>query len=273
MRRISSLFFALASILSLFCLSAAAANINVTIDMRRMESDVPPQLIDNTTYVPIRAFSESLSECNVTWEQNYGRATVTADGLVLQVVAGEKFLIANNRYLYLGKPAIIRNGRLLLPIRPIAKGFGAAVAWDGKSYTAVITRGSGMIAPGDSFYSESDVYWLSRIINAESDGEPLEGMIAVGNVVLNRVRSPDFPSNVYDVIFDRNYGVQFTPTADNRIYLTPSRSSIIAAKISLEGYAVVPSALYFLNEAKAASRWIIDNRSFVTAIGSHDFYA
>lgn len=273
MRKTSLIFIVLISILSALYSNAMAANINVTVDTRRMQSDVPPQLIDNTTYIPIRAFSEALSDCSVTWEQNYSRATVTADGLVLQVVAGEKFLVANGRYLYLDRPAVIRNGRLLLPIRPIARGFGATVDWDGKSYTAMVTRGSQMIAPGDSFYSENDLYWLSRIINAESKGEPLDGMIAVGNVILNRVRSPDFPNNIYDVIFDRNYGVQFTPTVNNRIYLTPSRSSIIAAKITLEGYAVVPSALYFLNEAKATSRWIIDNRGFVTAIGNHDFYA
>lgn len=263
----------IAAVLYATLLNASAASVNVSVDGKPMTADVAPQLINNTTYVPIRAFSEALSDCDITWEQIYKRATVSADGLKLQVVAGETFLVANNRYLYLREPAIIQNGRLLVPIRPMAKSFGAEVGWDAKTYTAKISRGDDMIEDGESFYKENDVYWLSRIINAESDGEPLEGMIAVGNVVLNRVESPYFPDNIYDVIFDRNYGVQFSPTADNRIYETPSRSSIIAAKISLEGYEVVPGALYFLNEAKATSRWIIDNRSFVTAIGNHDFYA
>lgn len=48
-----------------------------------------------------------------------------------------------------------------------------------------------------------DLYWLSRIISAESRGESLKGQIAVGNVVLNRVEEDDFPDTIPAVIFDR----------------------------------------------------------------------
>ena len=66
-------------------------------------------------------------------------------------------------------------------------------------------------------YNEDDVYWLSRIISAESRGEPLEGQIAVGNVVLNRVRSSAYPNTIYGVIFDRKHGTRSNKTTQRGI--------------------------------------------------------
>ena len=57
-------------------------------------------------------------------------------------------------------------------------------------------------------YDDHDLYWLSRLIEAEASGEGYIGKVAVGNCVLNRVLSKDYPNNVVKVIFDRNYGVQ-----------------------------------------------------------------
>ena len=73
------------------------------------------------------------------------------------------------------------------------------------------------VVSGSAFYDADVVYWLSRIISAESRGEPLIGQIAVGNVVLNRVRSSAFPNTVWGVIFDRKWGVQFSPVSNGTI--------------------------------------------------------
>ena len=85
------------------------------------------------------------------------------------------------------------------------------------------------LAPASKFYRPDEVLWLSRIIIAESRGESLLGQIAVGNVVLNRVKSRDFPNTIYGVIFDRKYGVQFTPVANGTIYNTPGYTETLAA--------------------------------------------
>ena len=98
------------------------------------------------------------------------------------------------------------------------------------------------------------------------------GQIAVGNVVLNRVASPEFPNTIWGVIFDRRYGVQFTPVANGTVYATPTESAVIAARLCLEGVTVSQRALYFLNPAKASSFWIVYNRPFAFRIGTHDFY-
>jgi N-acetylmuramoyl-L-alanine amidase len=95
--------------------------------------------------------------------------------------------------------------------------------------------GSGTIVSGDQYYDSDDVKWLSRIINAEAEAEPLEGKIAVGNVVLNRVASDEFPDTIYSVIFDKANGVQFSPTASGAIYNTPTDESVLAAKMCLDG--------------------------------------
>ncbi len=122
-------------------------------------------------------------------------------------------------------------------------------------------------------YREDDLYWLSRIIHAEAQGEPYEGKVAVGNVVLNRVKSNLFPNNIYDVVFDKQYGyVQFSPVIDGTIYNTPNRDSINAAKEALSGAKPVGTVLYFLNPQKATNFWIVENRKFAKTIGDHDFY-
>lgn len=272
MNKLFGRFIILITIVFSLLIFAGAVNIHVSIDNSPLASDVSPQLIGSVTYIPLKAFSQALNNCTISWNQNTRIAMVTGVGMTMQVTAGEKYLNANERYLYLGQPAIIQNGRVLVPIRAVAKAFNATVNWDAKTRTAHVKRGDGTISSGQSFYKENDVYWLSRIIHAESQGEPLDGMIAVGNVILNRVKSPQFPNNIYDVIFDTHFGVQFTPTSNKTIYNTPSATSIIAAKIALEGYQVVPGALYFLNEAKATSLWIKENCQFVMAIGHHDFY-
>lgn len=98
------------------------------------------------------------------------------------------------------------------------------------------------------------------------------GKIAVANVVLNRVKSPLFANNIYDVIFDRNYGVQFTPILNGTIYNTPLGDSVVAAKRALRGENYASESLYFLNPRIATSSWIINNRTFFRRIGNHDFY-
>jgi N-acetylmuramoyl-L-alanine amidase len=129
------------------------------------------------------------------------------------------------------------------------------------------------ITPGAKYYADDAVYWLSRIISAESKGESLIGQIAVGNVVLNRVRSADFPNTIYSVIFDRKYGVQFSPISNGTIYDTPTATSILAAKICLVGFTVSDDVLYFLRPSASTSSWIVRTRPYKFTIGNHYFFA
>lgn len=121
-------------------------------------------------------------------------------------------------------------------------------------------------------YDDNDIYWLSRLIEAEAQGESYTGKVAVGNCVLNRVITDSYPNNVVKVIFDTNYGVQYQPTKNGAIYNTPSQSSINAAIAALEGARPVGKCLFFYNPRTSASSWIKNNRAYYTSIGNHDFH-
>nr|WP_276576361.1 peptidoglycan-binding protein [Caldicoprobacter algeriensis] len=118
-----------------------------------------------------------------------------------------------------------------------------------------------------------DLYWLARIIHAEAAGEPYIGKVAVGSVIMNRVKSPNFPNTIYGVIFEYYKGIpQFSPVQDGTIYNTPSSESYRAAQEAYYGSKPVGNALYFFNPAKASGGWIVRNRTYITTIGNHAFY-
>lgn len=227
------------------------------------------------TYVSIRALSYSLvKDIDIYWDQDTVTAYLTAQGLEITATAGEYYIEANNRYLYIPYSIINLNGTMLVPVRELAKVFNLSVSWDPATEAVHLgTENFAFIENGDTFYADKDVYWLSRVINAEANNQPMSGKIGVGNVVLNRVADPTCPDTVYDVIFDRRYGVQFSVITTGAIYMEPSESSIIAAKICFEGYETVGDSLYFLNPEISSNSWFERTRTYVTTLGDHAFYA
>lgn len=118
-----------------------------------------------------------------------------------------------------------------------------------------------------------NIFWLARIIHAEARGESYRGQVAVGNVVMNRVRSTLFPNSVYGVIFEYTGRVpQFSPVQDGSIHNTPYASAMRAAEEAYFGARPVANALYFFNPSKAAGTWIVNNRRYMMTIGRHAFY-
>ena len=116
-------------------------------------------------------------------------------------------------------------------------------------------------------YSSSDVYLLARTIYAEGRGEPYTGQVAIGAVVLNRVRSAQFPNTISGVVYQKH---AFTAVTDGQINLTPNETAIKAAKDAMNGWDPTGGALYYYNPAVATSSWIFD-RQTVTVIGKHVF--
>lgn len=227
------------------------------------------------TYVSIRALSYSLvKDIDIYWDQDSVTAYLTAEGLEITATAGEYYLEANHRYLYIPYSIINLNGTMLVPIRELAKVFNLSVSWDSENEAVNLgTENFAFIEDGDTFYADKDVYWLSRVINAEANNQPMSGKIGVGNVVLNRVADPSCPDTVYDVIFDRRYGVQFSVITNGTIYNEPTENSVIAAKICFEGYNTVGGSLYFLNPKISSNSWFERTRTYVTTLGEHAFYA
>ncbi len=231
------------------------------------------RLIGDTTYVGLRSFTDAVGDYRIAWNAKTREATVTGKGLTLKTADLGYVTVANGRYLYYEKPSLIlSNGSLYIPVRVAVKAFGLSLTWNGSDYSIDLTGKVAHIESGDSFYNKDDLYWLSRIISAESRGEPLLGQIAVGNVVLNRVRSPMYPNTIYGVIFDRKHGVQFSPILNGSIYKEPYSLSVIAAKICLEGTSLDNKILFFFEPRASTSSWISDNRPFAFRIQNHYFY-
>ncbi|KXZ38894.1 N-acetylmuramoyl-L-alanine amidase [Alkalithermobacter thermoalcaliphilus JW-YL-7 = DSM 7308] len=98
-----------------------------------------------------------------------------------------------------------------------------------------------------------DVYLLARAITGEARGEPYTGQVAVGAVILNRVRDPRFPNSIASVIYQPG---AFTSVADGQINMEPVESCIRAARDALNGWDPTGGALYFWNPARSTSEWI-----------------
>lgn len=132
--------------------------------------------------------------------------------------------------------------------------------------------GGAAATTAEADHDAMDFYWLARIISAESGGEPLEGQIAVGNVVLNRVDCEDFPDTIPEVIFDRADAVQFEPVENGTVYRAPSPLSVEAAQRVLDGENTIGKAMFFYAPALSEGVWINDNREYQQTIGCHRFY-
>ncbi len=247
------------------------AAIAVYTDGAAYEGEV--RLVNRSAYVSLREFACAVDNSVVTWDYDTSTAYVETESLALSAEKGGDYMVANGRYLWCDEGIFTDNGVLYVPLRRLAEAFGFDVRWDGEENAAHLTRKKGAIASAEAYYSEEDVYWLSRIIHAEAQGEPFLGKLAVGNVVMNRVMDEQFPDDLYSVIFDHKNGVQFTPTVNGQIENTPGEDSVIAAKLCLDGYRQWDDILYFLNPTIATSLWVPQNCTFVISIGGHDFYA
>ncbi len=249
-------------------LPASAAGV-LDVNGENLWSQSRARLVEGgTTYVSLRAVSNALApDAAVTWED--GSAWVRGEGLTLSARPGEQWLTVNGRAMYIPYGVLLEEGVTLVPIRVLAAALGGAVDW---SEAAGVTLTPGRGRPGPAPYTEEELYWLSRIISAESRGEPLLGKLAVGTVVLNRVASEEFPDTIHDVIFDRKWGIQFEPVANGTVYSEPTPESVLAAKLVLEGARAAGDSLYFLAPELTDNHWTMENRTYVTTIGCHWFY-
>ena len=257
--------------LSCFCSISATSARDVDIFYNDWNMPLSGYLRNGTTYVPLRQFFTLLGGSWVTWDNAARSATVQGNACATFYSDSSMAWFNGSRQRLTGTNYISR-GTLYVPLRGIAEMLDCGIDYSSALSRVTLTTEKSAGSSGSKVDSDS-LYWLSRIIEAESGGEPYRGKLAVGNVILNRVKSRDFPNSIYGVIFDRKNGVQFTPVANGTIYNTPSAESILAAEACLGGTKVVGDCLYFFNPQTATkASWIIQNRSYCTSIGKHDFY-
>ena len=115
--------------------------------------------------------------------------------------------------------------------------------------------------------NEANIELLARVINGEARGEPYEGQVAVGAVVLNRVDHPSFPNSISGVVYQKG---AFTAVDDGQINAQMYASSRRAARDALNGWDPTGGAIYYYNPRTATNQWI-RTREVICTIGEHVF--
>lgn len=240
----------------------AADDVTVTVEGQT----VPAFAEDSVTYVQLAALLETMGGWETRWDREGRTAWAETDLFTLNVPAQRSYVLADGFLYETNSMTLLRAGRTYVPLRDVANLLGFQVDfvdWD----TPVLVWDSGTIP-----CTEEDFDWLCRVISAESKGEDLLGQIAVGNVILNRVSSDQFPDTVKGVVFDRTNGVQFEPVSNGSIYDEPTQQSVLAARLALAGVDAAGESLYFFNPALSQGSWVRANRTYRTTIGCHMFF-
>lgn len=108
---------------------------------------------------------------------------------------------------------------------------------------------------------------MARAINGESRGEPYIGQVAVGAVIMNRVRDPRFPNTIAGVIYQPG---AFTAISDGQIHSNLEETPKKAANDAINGWDPSGGAIYYYNPAKTTNKWIY-SRPIIKRIGKHVF--
>ncbi len=132
-----------------------------------------------------------------------------------------------------------------------------------------LNSNNNVVEAASSSNSTSDVQLIARAINGEARGEPYEGQVAVGAVILNRVKDPNFPNTVAGVIYEPG---AFTAVSDGQINVPISEGSTVvkAARDAMNGWDPSGGAIYYYNPNTATNKWIW-SRTTIKVIGKHKF--
>lgn len=232
-------------------------------------------LSGETLFLPPEAVCAAAG-LSMSWSEEDGTLTLSVPGAVLTGLKGDGYFEADGRYIYAPDGWLVKGDVLYLPSDAIERLFGVEISVSAKRDRLELSTDKLTVMSGGASYYELNydaelLYWLPQIINAEAKFEPLAGQIGVGNVVMNRLRSPDFPDTIFEVIYDTEHTVQFEPISTGGIFQEPTEQATIAAYLCLEGYSTVGGSLYFVNP-DYGSGWFDSSLELVETIGHHNFY-
>jgi len=153
----------------------------------------------------------------------------------------------------------------------IAKGFGIPInSLMNANNNKPLIAGQTITLP-NSPISAADEDLMARLVRAEAVGEPYAGKVAVAAVILNRVKSPDFPNTVREVIYQISNGYYaFTPVANGQINQPADAESKKAVNEAIALMGKGNGSLFFYNPKTSTSSWIL-SRQVTVRIGNHVF--
>ena len=128
-----------------------------------------------------------------------------------------------------------------------------------------ITSSSSSSSSSSSYNSNLNL--LARVIYGEARGEPYTGQVAVGAVVMNRIKSSSFPNTLAGVVYQSG---AFDAVKDGQVNLTPNSTAKKAAQDAMNGWDPSYGAIYYFNPSTATNKWIW-SRPMTVTIGKHRF--
>ncbi len=131
----------------------------------------------------------------------------------------------------------------------------------------IMNSSSSGSSSGSGSTNSNDVNLLARLIYGEARGEPYTGQVAVGAVVMNRVKNSSFPNTIAGVVYQKG---SFDVVSDGQINLTPNSTAKKAAQDALNGWDPSYGAIYYFNPRTASNKWIW-SRPMTVTIGNHRF--
>ena len=271
--------FALLLALCLLCPGLAAAADGVVVQSMPVYIDgllsARAYVSGETVFLPPEAVCAAAG-LSMSWSEDNGTLTLSVPGAVLTGHKDDGYFEADGRYIYAPDGWLIKGDVLYLPSDTVERLFGVEISVSAKRDRLELSTDKLTVISGGASYYELNydaelLYWLPQIINAEAKFEPLAGQIGVGNVVMNRLSSPDFPDTIFEVIYDTEHTVQFEPISTGGIFQEPTEQATIAAYLCLEGYSTVGGSLYFVNP-DYGSGWFDSSLELVETIGHHNFY-
>ncbi len=231
-----------------------------------------PILTDGTTYIPLRAFSDAIGG-SIEWNGEEMAATMVKDSHTFVFYLEKGYCLIDG--VQKNYNAVVYNGLTFVPVRAVSEVLGYEVSWD-DFYLAVKILAPGVEIPlecRDSSYTYEDIMYLAKITQIESGYQHFQVKLGVAGTVMNRVKSPEFPATVKEVVFDTRYSPQFPPAHTEMFEtLIPSRETMIAAKCVLSGVNIVEDSLYFVDTPYAPGSWVHNNRPHCVTLHDMSFY-
>ena len=225
--------------------------ISLSVNGNYILMDSQPFIEKDSVFVPIRFVGQALGVQEIVWDNENKRVVIKDKDKIIEMFINSNEALINGETYVLNAPPVAIDNRTMVPLRFVAENLDCEVVWNDQTYTVEISK-EGVTVPAINIlnrtYSDEDIYWLSKIVQVEARDLSFDGKLAVANVVINRKNSYEFPNTIYDVIYDKNYCVQFPPAYKSSFISTqPSSDSIIAAKMALEGNNNISKCLYFNN--------------------------
>ncbi|MCK8060542.1 MULTISPECIES: stalk domain-containing protein [unclassified Fusibacter] len=219
--------------------------VSVKINDTYLKTDAEHLLIDGRVYVVARFVAEALG-AQVTWDETNAVAHFVKEDMHLVFGQGGGKSLRIDTEIPIEGHTFISEGRLYVPVRVFAEFFLSEVTWISESRTVQITKEDVVIPEeltGEAPIDEKELEWLARMVSVEARDGSVIKKIAVANVILNRVKSDQFPDTVYDVIMQKG---QFPPAHWTSFPgIEPDEVSIEAATRALYGENNVETCLYF----------------------------